>query len=139
MPNERAFMDQEIIGLSIVTRPNKHYDAIWKFEEEFQQLKYSAETGCYLHRNLNESIYEIPFALEESIASFLQGMQDRHEIEEFFFNDGQIKGNPLDLALIALKKSVIQNCFQSDDVVRHVIEALRKERKWQPEQQKSRQ
>lgn len=120
--------DQEIIELSVVTRPEKHFDAKWKFEGafqqlEFQQLEHAPTLDQYHHRRLNESIYEIPLELREKVTVFLQEMQKNGEIEEFFFND-QLN-DLLELALIALKKAETQNCFQNDAVVQRVIAAVK--------------
>lgn len=113
--------DQEIITLSVITKPEKHCD--WKFEGEFSQLEYTAKLDQYRHRRLNENIYEIPLELREKVTAFLQEMQMSGEIEEFFFEDQP--EDPFELALIALKRAETQNCFQNDHVVQCVIDAVK--------------
>jgi len=120
--------EDQTIELSVVTNPEKHYEAKWKFEGafpqlEFQQLEHAPRLDQYYHRRLNEHIYEIPLELREQVTVLLQEMQKNGEIEEFFFNDQS--ENLLEMALIALKKAETQNCFQSDEVVQRVIAAIK--------------
>jgi len=125
---------EEQIWLYLITEPSKHYNAKWKFEAQFPLELIEAQN--YRHSSFNESTYGVANYSRDQLTAFLQEMQQAHEIVGFFFEDEANEGyapkeknaatrlHALDLALIALQRAEVQNCFPSDYVVRVAIEAL---------------